>query len=96
MTSEFAKGVQYKISEVVFIATQVHDKSVVMRILDDQNNLRSYFLPEKHAEKFRQHFEDPTEINCYELYLKFNGFKDEVKKMQPLIEIIYLGEAQHS
>lgn len=87
--NELKKGGEYQIVEV-------HEKSVVLRIHDDMVNIRSFFLPEKHANKFRNHFVNAEDVDCYELYLKFDGFQDTVKQINPMMEIIYKGEAQHA
>lgn len=95
LATDLRKGFQYKISEVLYVATQVHERSVVLYVTDHEGNLRSFFAPEKYADIFRNNYEDPSEINCHELYLQFNGFNDETKQMNPLLEIIYKGDAQH-
>lgn len=93
LATELRKGFQYKISDVLYVATQVHERSVVLHI-NDGEGMRSFFTPEKYADIFRNNYEDPSEINCHELYLQFNGFNDETKQMNPLLEIVYKGDAQ--
>ncbi|KAG4068839.1 hypothetical protein HA402_012965 [Bradysia odoriphaga] len=96
LAEEFEKDGQYEIEKILYVSTPVHDRSVVMYIRDTGKILRSFFTPEKYAETFRKNFEDPSTINCYELYLQFNGFKDEDKKIHPQFEIVYKGQAQHA
>lgn len=89
------KGREYAINNIVYVATSVHEKSVILHI-DDAGAERGFFLPDKYADAIRNHYEDPKEINCFELYLEFKGFTDEEKKINPMFEIIYKGSAQHS
>lgn len=92
--SNLKKELEYEILKVEYVATKVHAKSVVVRIYDDEGKERGLFLPEKYADKFRKNFENPEDINCYQLFLQFNGFQDEAKQLNPILEIVYKGEAQ--
>lgn len=65
---------EYSILNVVYVSTQVHEKSVIVRIEDGAGQARSLVLPEKYAETFRRNFEDPFPINCDELCLEFKGW----------------------
>lgn len=100
-TEELAEAMQRALvvekvpKEVMYISTSVHEQSVLMHI-EDGRGLRGFFLPEKYSTTIRENFADAKDINCYELYLLFKGFGDEEKNLNPLFEIIYKGDAQHS
>lgn len=94
MATDFQKGGQYEIVKILYVSTKVHEKSVILQIRDDEGKTRSFFAPDKYADCFRNNYKDPEEINCFQLYLQFDGFSDEAKKINPLFQIIYKGEAQ--
>lgn len=71
-----------------------YSQSVVLRI-EVEAELRIFFLPKRFADKFRANFGDGKEVNCYELFLIFNGFEDEINKRIPMMEIVYKRAAQH-
>lgn len=91
---ELIRNHHYPIQEVVFIATQYHPKTVAARIIDDKGDLRTFYLPDAYANKFRENFEDPKEFNTYLMYLVVSGFRDEEKLLSPFIKFIYQGDAQ--
>ncbi len=68
---------------------------MVARIIEDKDVLRTFFLPDAYASKFRNSFEDPAEFNCYQMHLLFTGFRDEKNSIGPLLQFQYLGDAQH-
>lgn len=80
---------------MLYVKTSVHEKSVVLRIEDEQNIIKSFFLPEKLAKVVRNNFEEPSEMNLSDLFLKFNGYGDEQKKLLPALDFVYDGNAQH-
>lgn len=91
---EMKKDFHYSIKKVDYIVTQFHEKTVVFRITDENDELRSFFLPDAYAQKVRKQFEDPDDFICYKMFLEIKGFRDEVNKKAPLIRIFYDGEAQ--
>lgn len=94
VAQELVRDYHYPIQEMVFIATQYHDKSVAVRIIDDKGSVRTFFLPNSYAEKFRENFEDPKDFKHYQMHLVFTGFRDEKNSFGPLIKFVYLGDAQ--
>lgn len=93
--NELKKGHLYKIVEMVYVKTPYHDKSVVLRIQDEYQNNRSYFLSERYASIIRQHFTNPEDMETYELFMVFQGYSDEAKQIGAIIEITYMGDAQN-
>lgn len=95
LADEMTSGCEYEINRFVYVKTGVHEKSVVVHI----NVLgveRGFFLPDKYAETIRSNYDDPSAINCYQLFLAFKGYGDVVKKVNPNFEIVYKGAAQHA
>lgn len=89
------KGFEYSINKILYVLTTVHEKSVVLHIVDEAGTERGFFMPEKYAEIIRTNFGDADDINCHELFLAFKGFSDEDKKINATFEIVYKGAAQH-
>lgn len=78
---------------MLYVATPVHEKSVVLRIIDEAGEQRSLFTPEKYADKIRINYENSEDIICHQLCLQFMGFQDETKKFNPILKIDYKSEA---
>lgn len=79
---------------MIYIPTQYHIKTVVLRIQDDKGVTRGFFLPEMYAEKMRTTFNEPEEFSCFNMFLKLISFKDTENKKVPILEILYNGSAQ--
>lgn len=88
------RGHFYPMQAIIYLATMYHDKAVVARIIDEQGVLRSFFLPEAYGNKIREKFADPRDFECYQMYLVFSGFVDEINLKIPKIKIEYQGGAQ--
>lgn len=90
MTIDFA----YEIVQLEYIKTRFHSKTVVLRIKNEEDEMRSYFLPEFYANFFRERFPRPDDFVAYKIYLIFKGFKDNEKKQSPEFKLDYQGSRQ--
>lgn len=50
-----------------FYATSYYQKTVAARITDDKENMRTFYLPDAYANKYRDNFEDPATFRTYQM-----------------------------
>lgn len=93
---QLSKDFEYPINEILYIKTRINEKTVILRIKDMQNNLRTYFLPDFYANFFRDKHSNSEDIITNNMVLVFKGFNDEINHQSPDLKIFYLGNKQLS